>query len=126
MSKIRELYEKVSKDATLQERIDEILKDAEAAGQDATAAKLVEFAKNTGYDISIQEMQEFFQSFAAKKEGELSDLELDMVAGGKSTEGIMYVVGSVLSLGMTCAAVSLAGALKEFQRLGDNCASMFD
>lgn len=110
MSQIRELYEKVSKDATLLEKINLILKDAEAAGQDATAAKLVEFAKNAGYDISIQEMQEFFQSFTAKKEGELSDLELDMVAGGKSQGGVGEIVGSVLgigALGIPCAISSI-------------------
>ena len=120
MSQIKELYEKVSKDAILQEKVTQIMKDAEQTGQDATEAKLVEFAKNVGYDISISEMQEFFQSLTAKKDGELSDLELDMVAGGKAGTG--FIVMSVLTFGIMCAAVSIGGEISSgggCERLGN-------
>ena len=50
MSKMQELYEKVSKDSMLQEKFVKIMKDAEAAGEKATEEKLTAFAKEAGYD----------------------------------------------------------------------------
>ena len=88
MSKMRELYEKVAADNTLQVKFAEIMKDAETTGEEATREKLTAFAKEAGYDVTEGEMQEFFKGLVESKEGELSDAELDQVAGGKiSFEG---------------------------------------
>ena len=84
MEKMKELYEKVAKDAALQAKLNGILKNAEQAGEAATGEKLTAFAKEAGYEVCFDEAKEFFKELAEKKEGELSESELDMVAGGKS------------------------------------------
>lgn len=87
MSQMKELFEKVSNDTTLQEEFSAIMNDAQSAGVDATKEKLTAFAKNAGYDVSLEEMAMFFKDLIKKAEGELADIELDMVAGGKGSGG---------------------------------------
>lgn len=84
MTKMQELYEKVSRNAMLQEKFTTIVNDADNAGKEAMKEKLVAFAKDEGYDITLQEMQAFFENIKKNDTGELSDIELDMVAGGKT------------------------------------------
>ena len=107
MSKMKELYEKVAADSELQAKFAEITKNAEAAGEEATKEKLTAFAKEAGYDVTIEELQAFFKELTESKEGELSDSELDHVAGGKTLSGKLNVGMSVLSLGIGCALLSL-------------------
>ena len=83
MVKMKELYEKIAGDSTLQAKFGEILNDAEKAGRQATDLRLAAFAKEAGYDISAEEMRESFRDLAEKRNGELSDSELDSVAGGR-------------------------------------------
>lgn len=80
---MKELYEKVAANSTLQENFAVIMKGAEEAGEEATNANLVAFAKEAGYEVTLEEMRKFFKEMAESKESELSDVELDMVAGGK-------------------------------------------
>lgn len=124
MSNMKELYEKVAKEEALQANFYEILSNSEQAGEEATGKKLMAFAKDAGFDISISEMQEFFQSLKAQKEGELSDLELDMVAGGKSDQGWVNVIMTVLTLGMACGAASLVG-LTGMDNRYEGCSKLF-
>lgn len=116
---MKQLYEKVASDSALQEKFSQIMNEAEKAGQEATEAKLDAFAKEAGYDVSISEMQEFFKTLAEKGSGELSDTELDQVAGGKA--GVMPVVSSVMSMGVTCATGSTAYVIG-----GHNCKEYFE
>ena len=97
MTQMKALYEKVAADLTLQEKFNGILQDAEKVGEDETRDRLLSFAKEAGYEIGIDEMQEFFQNLAQAREGELSDLELDMVAGGKSTAETGYTIALSIS-----------------------------
>lgn len=120
MEKMKELYQKVVKDTTLQEKFNQIMSDAKNAGEEATGTKLVLFAKEAGYEVTLEEMQEFFKSMTEKSEEELSELELDMVAGGKGKVGVMPVVSSVISMGVTCATGSAAFAVS-----GHNCRDYF-
>lgn len=108
MSQMRELYEKVAKDAALLEKFQGILAEGEAAGKEATEAKLVAFAGEAGFSVRLVEMQEFFKELESQQEGELSDLELDMVAGGKVSAG--SVLASVFTLGVACAFASAVNA----------------
>jgi hypothetical protein len=108
MEKMQELFKKVSKDVTLQEKFSVIIKDAEKAGEDVTKKKLAAFAKAEGYDIKLEEMQAFFNELADKDKGELSDVELDMVAGGKGVVGGEMIAISVVSIGIGCAVFSAA------------------
>lgn len=84
MSQMKELYEKVAKDAALQEKLLIIIKDAEEAGEEDARGKLVDFTKDAGYDVTLEEIQSFFKDLSKETEGELSDAELDMAAGGKA------------------------------------------
>ena len=118
---IRELYDKVAADAGLQEKLGGILENAEKQGKDATESKLVEFAREAGYEITIAEMKEFFEQQGEKMQGQLSDAELDMVAGGKKGDATILV--SVLSAGIGCAMVSAWGEAMylQFQGTWDGC-----
>lgn len=86
MSAMKELYLKVAADTMLQEKVGKIL---EAAGEDADAAgtKLVEFAKEQGYDITGKEIGEFFKSLSETSNEPLDDEDLEAVAGGKFRPG---------------------------------------
>lgn len=95
MDRMKELYEKVAKDSALQAKLNAIISDAEKA---TTGEKLKAFAKEAGFDISLDEMKAFFKELN-EKEGALSDAELDMVAGGKDGDD---VANSVLSIGIGC------------------------
>lgn len=119
MEKMKELYEKVAKDSALQAKFSEIMKDAEKAGAEATEKKLMAFVKEEGYDISIDEMQAFFKELSEQKDGALSDMELDMVAGGKTKEGSFMVFGSVVTYGVTCALMSAGAQLEDNKTCSD-------
>lgn len=119
MGMMKELYEKVAADGALQAKFNAILNDPEKAGEAATGEKLAAFAKEAGYDVSIDEMKAFFTNLAEKDKGQLSDSELDMVAGGKA--GVMPVTSSVMSMGVTCATGSAAYAVS-----GHNCKEYFE
>lgn len=98
MSMMKELYDKVATDLILQEKFLEIMGGAEAAGGDVTRQKLIDFAKDAGYEVTLDEMKDFFQEkIDESKEGALSEAELDMVAGGKGTNaftGLFSKLGS--------------------------------
>lgn len=83
MSQMKLLFEKVSNDTALQEDFLAIMNDAQSAGADATKEKLTAFAKDAGYEVTLEEMAMFFKDLIEKEEGELADIELDMAAGGK-------------------------------------------
>jgi len=118
MSQMKELFEKVSKDNMLYEKFAAIMKDAETAGKEETEGKLTAFAKEAGYDITIKEMQEFFQELAENSNKDLADAELDMVAGGKST---FWYILSAVTMGFSCAIASGIG----FQ-LNASCDTVID
>lgn len=88
MSKMQDLYNKVAADNELQAKFTEIIKNSGASGKEATQVKLIAFAKEAGFDVSAEEIREFFDDVSKNMEGELSDTELDMVAGGKGGSSI--------------------------------------
>ena len=124
MSQMKELYAKVAKDPSLQQEFAEIMKGVEKASAEDTEKKLAGFAKAAGYDVSIEEFKTFTTDLIEKqKNGELSDTELDLVAGGKSTEGIINIVNTVVNLGIGCAIMSAIYAIGEG---GRDCADMYN
>ena len=108
MLQMKELYEKVAASEELRTQFTAIMQEAKESGEEETSKKLIQFAKDQGFSITIEEFKEFFQKLEDQSKGELSDAELDMVAGGKNIEAIFY---SVVSLGLLCAATSAIGAL---------------
>ena len=110
MSKMQELYEKVSKDSMLQDKFASIMQEANAAGKEMVEEQLTAFAKEAGYDVTVEEMQSFFRKLSESNHNELSTEELDLVAGGKTNFGVLIL--SVASFGAGCAVVSVAAAIK--------------
>lgn len=100
MSTMRDLYLKVAADAVLQEKVNKIF-EANAEDGAAAAAKLVEFAKEQGYDVTVEEIREFFKSLSEKSNEALDDEDLEAVAGGK------YMGGN----GGSRPTISMGGAL---------------
>ena len=104
MTQMKALYEKVAADVTLQEKFKSITERAKDAGEEATGQALLRFAEEAGFSLTLEEMQTFFREAAEQQQGELSDQELDMVAGGKSADDtVRYVVNfSFLTTDMSC------------------------
>lgn len=117
MSKMQELYQKVAGDRALQEQFNQILSEAEFAGQAATVERLLTFAREAGHEVSLEEMRVFFEGMATQAQGELSNAELDQVAGGKVNPE--HVLASIISLGLTCAIGSIIYATR------GNCEEFF-
>ena len=118
MSNMNDLYNKVAGDPILQQKFSRIMADAEQAGQEATEEKLLAFAWEAGFEVSIAEIQAFFQGMAAQTEGELSDAELDQVAGGKSQSGGVNVFLTVV-LTTVCALTSIVVEVTEQGQCGN-------
>jgi len=104
MEKMKELYGNVAKDSTLRTKFEEIMKNAADAGPEKTGEELISFAKEAGYEVSIEEVREFFQSLIGHKDGALSDAELDAVAGGKNEPAPPNSVNMTIT---ECAKVSI-------------------
>ena len=125
MNQMEELYRKVAGDPALQAKFAERMKDAETAGGDAAKAILTEFAKEAGYEISFEEMMRFFAEQKEQMAGELSDAELDAVAGGKAkTTGGGLVIGiftSIFTVGVICATISITQT-----QTGSDCTNYFN
>ena len=102
---MKELYGKVAADSGLQVEFAAIMQNAEKNGKEATEEKLIAFAKKAGFAVSVDEFKAYMNNGGEKPEnGELSDDDLDMVAGGKID--ISSVFGSVLTLGISCGIAS--------------------
>jgi hypothetical protein len=119
--KLNELFEKVAEDRDLQAKYVEIIQNSPKSGEAATHKKLIDFAKDVGYDITIDEMKEYLKEMAKSKEGELPDSELDKAAGGSIlTPGI---VGTVIGGTVIGSAILLPGpghSIKELQDILDH------
>jgi predicted ribosomally synthesized peptide with nif11-like leader len=109
---MQELYHKVAGNSILQKKINQILSEAESAGPAATEEKLLDFAREAGFEVSVEEMRTFFEGMSTQASGELSDAELDQVAGGKSKTGTENVIISVLTVGVGCAIGSIIEEVK--------------
>lgn len=111
MEMMKSLYEKVAADGVLQEKFNTIMREAEEAGEAVTGEKLVAFSQEAGFNVGLEEMKSFFKEISEKSSGELSDMELDMVAGGKSLTGILNIAASAGSFGIACAVGSAQHAV---------------
>jgi predicted ribosomally synthesized peptide with nif11-like leader len=82
MEEMKTFYEKVSKSPMLREKLVWIANEATVAGRKKTKERLIDFVKDAGFDITIEDMRDFFADLAEKKNAELTDAELETVAGG--------------------------------------------
>ena len=99
MENARRFYEKVSADKGLQQKIGELIKkDPKKIG-----AVIIKTAKENGFEFTEAEMKAYIAEKAktVKPNQELSDSQLESVAGGGKTD---WVVESIASVGASCAA----------------------
>lgn len=115
MSQMKALYEKVAGDAELQAKFIAILQTAEEDGFAVTEQKLVALSKDAGYEVGLAEMQQFLKEVTPNPDGELSDMELDMVAGGKGEGAAMAGAGGAMSIALAVATfgIMLAGCIPQ-------------
>lgn len=85
MSAMKELYLKVAGDAALQAKVGKIIEES-GTDKDVLVGKLIKFGKEQGYEVSKDDIVGFYKSME-ESGGQLSDEELDAVAGGKRPGG---------------------------------------
>ena len=95
---------------TLQELYNEIIASEELKAAFAEAAKngkAMDFLKAQGCEVTAEELAAFLKS----KTGELSDEELDNVAGGKCSKRSVDVLVSIRGWGVACAIIATVSAI---------------
>lgn len=110
MSQMSALYEKVAADLTLQKKFKKIMDGAKEAGEEATGQALLAFAEEAGFSVDLAEVKQFFQKLIQEQNGELSDQELDMVAGGKTITETVVITALTPGIAVILA-VSIGGDL---------------
>lgn len=106
MSKVSELYVKVAADSNLQAKFQKIVNNMDGTDAEAAKEELLSFASELGFDVSWEEVQEFFRDLSDQDSKVLSEIELDLVAGGKK-ELDPFIVMSITTLGVGCLFVTL-------------------
>lgn len=85
MSAMKDLYLKVAADAALQAQVGKIFEES-GTDKEALVGELIKFGKEQGFEVSKDDIVEFYKSME-ESGGQLSDEELDAVAGGKRPGG---------------------------------------
>ena len=108
MSQMKALYETVARDPVLQAKFITILQESERIGLEEIEQKMVALSKDAGFDITLEEMQHYLQEMTPKADGELSDTELDLVAGGKGQGATTAAAGVATSIGLAIVTMGLS------------------
>ena len=95
---------------------EELQKEFATVSQESAEA-IVAFAKKYGCETTKEEVKAFFEK-KIEENGELSEAELDAVAGGKSGNVILLSIGS---FGLACAFLSLTDVMQN----GGKCEGIF-
>lgn len=113
MSQMKELYEKVARDPELQAKFITILQETERDGMELSEQKLISLSKEAGFDVTLDEMQHYLQEMTPKADGELSDAELDLVAGGKGEGAVAITTGvaNSIAIGITTLGFGAAACI---------------
>ena len=87
---------------------DALKKDLSAALEKKDKAALEAFLKDNGCDATVEEAKQFLQEKSAEmvKNGELSEAELEQVAGGSETVLITLGVGYAAFMGGATVAIA--------------------
>jgi len=94
---VSKFYEVLAKDEQMQERAKNV-NIQNTADEAAALSAFVAFAAKEGFSLTTDEVKDYL---AAKSKGELNDEQLEAVAGGQSSCGIV----GTLSLGCNCVIV---------------------
>jgi predicted ribosomally synthesized peptide with nif11-like leader len=93
MSQMNQLYEKVARDSGLQLKVVKIMENHDHLSNAGVRQRLVAFADDIGFKVTEEEIKKFFYDMTEPSDGELSDADLEMVAGGKNV--IFEEIGKV-------------------------------
>ncbi|MEL7658083.1 MAG: Nif11-like leader peptide family RiPP precursor [Bacillota bacterium] len=103
MNKFVEFYNYVAGDAEAKSKLEALMAKGANMDKDAYFDEMIAFAKDQGYDFTKEEVIKYFEDNFA--EGELSDDDLEAVAGGKSSFGADFWKG--FKAGFVSVATSL-------------------
>jgi predicted ribosomally synthesized peptide with nif11-like leader len=105
----RAFYEKVKGDQSLQQKIGQLAKEKPAEME----AIIVKVAEGNGFQFTLKEMRDFMEELTknAPNSGELSDAELEAVAGG--LDKLDWIGGSLMTLGIGCIASAISTDCKK-------------
>ena len=105
---VKKMFGKIEKDADLRKKYTEIINAHNNGTEKDLAAKLIELGKTSGFAFSKDDLNvaraEIMDAFNSN--GELSDDDLDKVAGGGEQKALA-IATSVISLGIACAVASI-------------------
>ena len=101
MKTIDQLFEEIKSS-------DSLKKDLAVALEKKDKAALVAFLKDNGCDVSVEEAKQFLKEKSAQmqKNGELSEAELEQIAGGSETVMITLGVGYAAFMGGATVAMA--------------------
>ncbi len=110
---------------TLQELYNKVMTSEELKKSFAEAAqdkgRLEVWLKANGSNATAEQVTEFLRSRSGQTSGEVSDDELESVAGGSSSLGVTFdTVFSVGTFGMGCAGLAIAS-----EAAGDSASDCF-
>ena len=91
MNKFVEFYNYVTSDAEAKAKLEALIAKGGNMDKDAYFDEMIAFAKGQGYDFTKEEVVKYFADNF--EEGELSDDDLEAVAGGKGQFGADFWKG---------------------------------
>jgi len=111
---VKQLFGKMEKDAELQKKYTALIQEHHKETEKILSGKLLEFGKTAGFEFSMEDLFAARAEFIDKNHSgkELSDSDMGSVAGG-ITQKQIGIITSAVTLGLGCAAMSLAA---EFTR----------
>jgi predicted ribosomally synthesized peptide with nif11-like leader len=104
---VKSFFKVVGEDASLKDQVEGAMKGLEGADGKAIGNKLIELGAGAGFSFSLDDLmaaREELMDLANAENSDLSDEDLDAVAGGGKVGAI---VASVISAGVICAAASI-------------------
>ena len=102
MKTLQELYKEVIASEELKREFMEAAKDEKEGKK-----KVEEFVKKHGCDATFADVKAFFEE---KNNDELSEDEVEAVAGGKASDG-QYAAMSLFGMGVGCAILGILDAV---------------
>jgi len=110
MENVKKFYDALSSDETMRDRAKAL--NGEQKDEATVAAEIVAFAKSEGYDFTAEDLT----AFVSTQKTELSDEELEAVAGGVYKSGDCFCAlggGKDPETGRICACVISGGGKKD-------------
>lgn len=104
MENVQKFYEALTKDKEMQKRAQK-MNVTKPADEDAALAEIIAFAEKEGYSITASDVKEYISFRKTKKMGEISDDELDNVAGGGCGNSDSRCACIVIGAGGDCGCV---------------------